>query len=66
MNQGRRPLRRFWHFPRGLKAVVVMTGDDHGNVQPLCRHDRLPCHRAELADAIFSVAAGTDQATHTP
>jgi hypothetical protein len=23
------PLPRFWYFPRGLKAVVVMTGDDH-------------------------------------
>jgi hypothetical protein len=26
-----RPLPRFWYFPRGEKAVVVMTGDDHGN-----------------------------------
>ena len=25
------PLPRFWYFPRGEKAVVVMTGDDHGN-----------------------------------
>lgn len=24
------PLPRFWYFPRGWKAVVVMTGDDHG------------------------------------
>lgn len=31
MNADRRPLPRFWYFPRGLKAVVVMTGDDHGN-----------------------------------
>jgi hypothetical protein len=31
MNRGRKPLPRFWYFPRGLKAVVVMTGDDHGN-----------------------------------
>ncbi|MEJ5308916.1 MAG: DUF4082 domain-containing protein [Anaerolineae bacterium] len=23
------PLPRFWYFPRGEKAVVVMTGDDH-------------------------------------
>jgi hypothetical protein len=23
------PLPRFWYFPRGLKAAVVMTGDDH-------------------------------------
>jgi hypothetical protein len=29
MNQSRRPLPRFWYFPRGVEAVVVMTGDDH-------------------------------------
>ncbi len=27
----RRPLPRFWYLPKGLKAAVVMTGDDHGN-----------------------------------
>jgi len=26
----RTPLPRFWYLPRGLKAAVVMTGDDHG------------------------------------
>jgi hypothetical protein len=31
MNSSRRPLPRFWYFPRGLKAAVVMTGDDHGS-----------------------------------
>jgi len=31
MNDGRRPFPRFWYLPRGLKAAVVMTGDDHGN-----------------------------------
>ena len=31
MNLARKPLPRFWYFPRGKKAVVVMTGDDHGN-----------------------------------
>ena len=30
LNASRRPLPRFWYFPRGNKAVVVMTGDDHG------------------------------------
>ncbi len=30
MNAGKKPLPRFWYFPKGLKAVVVMTGDDHG------------------------------------
>ncbi|GAA4443283.1 DUF4082 domain-containing protein [Phytohabitans houttuyneae] len=31
MNLDRTPLPRFWYFPRSLKAVVVATGDDHGN-----------------------------------
>jgi hypothetical protein len=32
----RKPLPRFWYFPRGEKAVVVMTSDNHGsqNVEP--------------------------------
>ena len=30
MNFDKKPLPRFWYFPRGLEAVVVMTGDDHG------------------------------------
>jgi hypothetical protein len=30
-NLDRQPLPRFWYLPRGEKAVVVMTGDDHGN-----------------------------------
>ena len=32
MANDRQPLPRFWYFPRSLKAAVVMTGDDHGNV----------------------------------
>jgi hypothetical protein len=31
MNAARKPLPRFWYFPSGFKAVVVMTGDDHGS-----------------------------------
>lgn len=31
MSLAKKPLPRFWYFPRGKKAVVVMTGDDHGN-----------------------------------
>jgi hypothetical protein len=30
-NLHRKPLPRFWYLPRGLKAAVIMTGDDHGN-----------------------------------
>jgi len=31
MNGSKKPLPRFWYFPHGHKAVIVMTGDDHGN-----------------------------------
>lgn len=30
-NLHKKPLPRFWFLPKGLKAAVVMTGDDHGN-----------------------------------
>ena len=30
MNTDQKPLPRFWYFPSNHKAVVVMTGDDHG------------------------------------
>jgi hypothetical protein len=29
MNADRTPLPRFWYLPRGERAAVVMTGDDH-------------------------------------
>jgi hypothetical protein len=29
MNLNKKPLPRFWYFPSGFKAVVIMTGDDH-------------------------------------
>ena len=31
MNADKKILPRFWYFPNGYKAVVVMTGDDHAN-----------------------------------
>jgi hypothetical protein len=31
MNRDRKPLPRFWYLPRGKRAAVVMTGDDHGS-----------------------------------
>ena len=31
MNLEQTPLPRFWYFPRDEKAVVLMTGDDHGS-----------------------------------
>ena len=40
MNVDRKPLPRFWYFPRGEKAAVVMTGDDHGNGGTAGRFDQ--------------------------
>lgn len=31
LNSETKPLPRFWYFPNGFKAVVIMTGDDHGH-----------------------------------
>ncbi|MGL6266326.1 MAG: T9SS type A sorting domain-containing protein, partial [Chitinophagaceae bacterium] len=36
----RKPLPKFWFLPRKLKAVVVMTGDDHANGGTVERFNR--------------------------
>jgi hypothetical protein len=36
----RLPLPRFWYFPRGARAVVVMTGDDHAHGGTAGRFDQ--------------------------
>ena len=33
MNRDKMPLPRFWYLPRGEKAAVVMSGDDHSTTQ---------------------------------
>ena len=33
-NRDRKPLPRFWYFPRGKRAVVIMTGDEHSCCDP--------------------------------
>jgi large repetitive protein len=38
-NLHRKPLPRFWYFPKGKKAVVIMTGDDHGDAGMAPRFD---------------------------
>ena len=40
MNKTKKPLPRFWYFPNGKKAVVVMTGDDHANGGTVGRFDQ--------------------------
>jgi WD40 repeat protein len=40
MNFVKKPLPRFWYFPNGKKAVVLMTGDDHANNGTAGRFDQ--------------------------
>ena len=40
MNASKKPLPRFWYFPNGKKAVVIMSGDDHGNGGTAGRFDQ--------------------------
>ena len=40
MNSDRVLLPRFWYFPNGQKAAVVMTGDDHANGGTAGRFDQ--------------------------
>lgn len=40
MNRAKKPLPRFWYLPRMLKAVVIMTGDDHANGGTAGRFDQ--------------------------
>ncbi|HEX2214208.1 MAG TPA: hypothetical protein VHH12_12330, partial [Mycobacterium sp.] len=37
VSRDRKPLPRFWYLPNGLKAAVIMTGDDHGRGGTLAR-----------------------------
>jgi hypothetical protein len=38
-NLDKGPLPRFWYFPSGHKAAIVMTGDDHGDAGMQPRFD---------------------------
>ena len=40
MTADKKLLPRFWYFPHGHKAVIVMTGDDHGNGGTVGRFDQ--------------------------
>ncbi|HEY6507078.1 MAG TPA: N,N-dimethylformamidase beta subunit family domain-containing protein, partial [Vicinamibacterales bacterium] len=35
----RKPMPRFWYLPKGLKAAIVETGDDHGDAGMAPRFD---------------------------
>ena len=40
MTADKKPMPRFWYLPRGLKAAVIMTGDDHANGATASRFDQ--------------------------
>jgi len=40
MNQNRMPLPRFWYFPDGHKAVVLLTEDNHGTTWCMDRFEQ--------------------------
>ena len=40
MSLAKKPLPRFWYFPNGKPAVVIMTGDDHANGGTAGRFDQ--------------------------
>ena len=46
MDLDRKPLPRFWYFPRSAKAVVVATGDDHANGGTAGRFDQYAANSA--------------------
>ena len=52
MNSTKRLLPRFWYFPDGRKAVVVMTGDDHAKHGTRNRFDQF------LADSPTNAVPG--------
>ncbi|MFI5370519.1 MAG: DUF4082 domain-containing protein [Candidatus Eisenbacteria bacterium] len=56
-NLHRKPLPRFWYLPRGLKAAVVMTGDDHANGGTIGRFGQY------LADSPSNTAQAVDDWT---
>ena len=47
MSQDKLPLPRFWYFPDRHKAVVVATGDDHGNGGTGGRFDQVPVGQSD-------------------
>jgi methionine-rich copper-binding protein CopC len=47
MDLDRKPLPKFWYFPRSAKAVIVATGDDHGNGGTAGRFDTYAANSAQ-------------------
>ena len=68
VNRDQMPLPRFWYFPRGEKAVVVMTGDDHarGGTTGQFDWDDLSQPAPAATSPTGSASAGRRTCTRTP
>ncbi|WP_018612191.1 DUF4082 domain-containing protein [Segetibacter koreensis] len=52
-NADKKPTPRFWFLPRGLKAAIVMTGDDHASGGTAGRFDQYKAlSSSNTADAV--------------
>jgi FlgD Ig-like domain len=56
MQRDHMPLPRFWYLPYGLKAAVVMTGDDHTSANGSGTRGQFTHYRDDLSDPNCSVA----------
>ena len=67
MNRDKAPLPRFWYLPRGEKAAVVLTGDDHGyGGMPVLRPAEEASSPAGCSVATGSACAPPRTSTPTP
>ena len=66
MNLDKKPLPRFWYFPRGEEAVVVMTGDDHASGGTDGTFDYFKSQRARRAARSRTGSASAAPPTSTP
>jgi FlgD Ig-like domain len=56
MQRDHMPLPRFWYLPYGLKAAVVMTGDDHTSANGSGTRGQFTHYRDDLSEPNCSVA----------
>jgi hypothetical protein len=66
MNRDKKPLPRFWYLPRNLKAVVIATGDDHGNGGAAGRFDQYAAKQpGGLLEAVVRLGSQTASASRS-
>ena len=54
-----KPVPRFWYFPKGKKAVVIMTGDDHANGGTSSRFTQYQSQSPPAATSRTGTASGS-------